>query len=1186
MASTINTSNIDTTYPIAGQDNDSQGFRDNFTNINTNFASAKTEIEDLQGKVILKSALTGTTLDNDMAGALITAAQIQGFRGTVKNIASVAAAAEINVSEGPYQQITPTESTTLSFTNWSPSGTHSAVQVEITITDVLFTVTLPGTVTLGTDGLLGFDGTKITFASLGTFIFEFSTVTAGGTIAITDVTRGRSLNLVDDLTPQLGGSLDVNGNSIVSITNGDIIIAPGGTGDLILDGLSWPQSDGGIGYFLQTNGSGQLSWSASAGISNIIEDSSPQLGGTLDVNGNSIVSITNGNIAITPDGIGSIVLDGLNWPQADGTASYFLQTDGSGQLSWSAAGGLLNVVEDLTPQLGGTLDVNGFSIITTDAIEAAVSPILITGGNESGTTGQYAGHVTLQGGNASPGTAGSVNLYAGSTTSGSYYAGNVRVYGGDAASNKGGGIIIKSGDALSANSNFDSGLIFITTPSPTAGGSGGNINLTTGNGSGPYGDGGTINITAGNSALYFGGDVNISAGSGGTGYFGGHVNITAGTSNAGYVGDIVLTAGAGGVAGEGAVEIKNANSAISGRVHIYESSANGTNKVQLLAPVTLAADTNFVFPPTDGANGEVLSTDGSGVTSWIAAGGSNNWLTANNGSDFSVAPTAAFLNAITIGNGASSGYRDSIAIGTSANALGRSVSIGEGSSGTGSYCVAIGKAAQANSSTTTVVGYNAVANGNSGISLGPNTISSGSNSIVIGNGSSAALNNSIAIGSDTDVVLVNQTAIGYRCDAGVVTTDVAYSVKIGAGNPFASTDKNMLHLFSKGKLELYGDEAQYILPNYATGSIPATTNEGGAVWDSTTKELKIYNGTAFTAIGGGGASNNWISANVGVDFATAPSSISTNSIVIGDNAFAGNGVLEIEGIAIGKDAGAGRAYSIAIGSNAGLFTGAPTTNSASIAIGQNAQTTGAFDIVVGRNSSSEAGSSNVAIGNTARAYGTAVDSIVMGRESLSNKSTQIAIGRACNVASVTTDVEYSVKIGAGTPTLATDKNMLHLFSKGKLELYGDEAQYILPDYATGSLPAGVEGGIAYDSSTSSAKLFDGTNWGDIAGNDTAGSYGTTGAISLNTANDTYFYPTATTTGVITFTFTGAAISGRVTTFTLEMLGAGTNAPVWPASVDWPGGTEPTWTAGVDVVRFTTRDNGTTWLGVLDGTNFS
>ena len=43
MASNINSNNVDGTFPIAGQDNDSQGFRDNFTNIKTNFTNAKTE---------------------------------------------------------------------------------------------------------------------------------------------------------------------------------------------------------------------------------------------------------------------------------------------------------------------------------------------------------------------------------------------------------------------------------------------------------------------------------------------------------------------------------------------------------------------------------------------------------------------------------------------------------------------------------------------------------------------------------------------------------------------------------------------------------------------------------------------------------------------------------------------------------------------------------------------------------------------------------------------------------------------------------------------------------------------------------------------------------------------------------------------------------------------------------------
>lgn len=51
MASNINPTNIDILYPIAGQDNDTQGFRTNFANILGNFATAKAEITDLQNVV-------------------------------------------------------------------------------------------------------------------------------------------------------------------------------------------------------------------------------------------------------------------------------------------------------------------------------------------------------------------------------------------------------------------------------------------------------------------------------------------------------------------------------------------------------------------------------------------------------------------------------------------------------------------------------------------------------------------------------------------------------------------------------------------------------------------------------------------------------------------------------------------------------------------------------------------------------------------------------------------------------------------------------------------------------------------------------------------------------------------------------------------------------------------------------
>ena len=43
-------------------------------------------------------------------------------------------------------------------------------------------------------------------------------------------------NVVDDTTPQLGGNLDVNGNTLVSTSNGDINLVPNGTGEVQASG--------------------------------------------------------------------------------------------------------------------------------------------------------------------------------------------------------------------------------------------------------------------------------------------------------------------------------------------------------------------------------------------------------------------------------------------------------------------------------------------------------------------------------------------------------------------------------------------------------------------------------------------------------------------------------------------------------------------------------------------------------------------------------------------------------------------------------------------------------------------------------------------------------------------------------------------------------------------------------------
>jgi hypothetical protein len=87
-------------------------------------------------------------------------------------------------------------------------------------------------------------------------------------------------------------------------------------GKTYLPGFTLPATDGSANQVLSTNGSGVVSWStvSAGGLADLIDDTTPQLGGNLDVNGKEITSVSNGNIVIAPNGSGFIVLnkDGTN----------------------------------------------------------------------------------------------------------------------------------------------------------------------------------------------------------------------------------------------------------------------------------------------------------------------------------------------------------------------------------------------------------------------------------------------------------------------------------------------------------------------------------------------------------------------------------------------------------------------------------------------------------------------------------------------------------------------------------------------------------------------------------------------------------------------------------------------------------------------------------------------------------
>ena len=123
-------------------------------------------------------------------------------------------------------------------------------------------------------------------------------------------------------------NINIDDNSISSTnTNGNIGITPNGTGDVYLNADNIRIGDLNADASITTRGTGDLTLNTNSG-----------------TNSGSIVVAdgANGNISITPNGTGSVIIDGLNYPQADGSNGQVLTTNGSGTLSFAAASGISN----------------------------------------------------------------------------------------------------------------------------------------------------------------------------------------------------------------------------------------------------------------------------------------------------------------------------------------------------------------------------------------------------------------------------------------------------------------------------------------------------------------------------------------------------------------------------------------------------------------------------------------------------------------------------------------------------------------------------------------------------------------------------------------------------------------------------------------------------------------------------
>ncbi len=238
------------------------------------------------------------------------------------------------------------------------------------------------------------------------------------------VTAGGLSDIVQDSSPQLGGNLDVNNNSLVTASNGNIQLDPNGSGVVIFRGnatkgsgqfklncennshgvtlkgpphsaaanytLTLPNDDGSNGQVLKTDGSGVLSWVSqpASGMTDIIQDTSPQLGGNLDVNNNQIISTGNANITITPGGTGDVQLSADTVQVGDTDVDATITTSGGGDLTLNTNNGNnsgfikipdgVNSSIEITPHGSGSVKVTAPLVAKKNVILATSNTTLST----------------------------------------------------------------------------------------------------------------------------------------------------------------------------------------------------------------------------------------------------------------------------------------------------------------------------------------------------------------------------------------------------------------------------------------------------------------------------------------------------------------------------------------------------------------------------------------------------------------------------------------------------------------------------------------------------------------------------------------------------------------------------------------------------------------------------------------
>lgn len=309
-------------------------------------------------------------------------------------------------------------------TTTGAAGSNASVTNTGTATAAVLNFTIPAGATgpAGAEGPAGTDGSDGSAATVA--VGSVTTGAAGSSATVTN--SGTTSAAIFDFSIPRGdtgasGTDGTNGAdgadgaaatiAVGTVTTGaegsSATVTNSGTSSAAVFDFSIPKGDTGA-----TGPAGADGADGADGGTNIVLDTSPQLGGNLDVNGQDIVSTSNGDIEVDPDGTGVLVLKGnatkgagqfklnceqnshgitikgpphsaaanytLTLPNTDGTAGQVLKTDGSGNLDWVAQSGGSGITDgdkgDITvSNSGATWTIDADVVGSTELADTAVT---------------------------------------------------------------------------------------------------------------------------------------------------------------------------------------------------------------------------------------------------------------------------------------------------------------------------------------------------------------------------------------------------------------------------------------------------------------------------------------------------------------------------------------------------------------------------------------------------------------------------------------------------------------------------------------------------------------------------------------------------------------------------------------------------------------------------------------------